>query len=54
MPQRKTLYKRYQAFGRDGIIWTDWFHPIYDNKEPIQNKTGKITLKNEYKEVFIN
>lgn len=43
------LLKRYQYIAKDGIKWSEWFKPFTDNQEPIQLKSSKVTLKNEYK-----
>ena len=43
------IYKRYQAFTRNGIEWSNWFK-VERRGEDIQYKSGKVILKNEYKE----
>lgn len=41
------IYKRYQYYSRDGIVWTDWFkwNSTIRDKWQLKNK-----LLNEYKE----
>ena len=41
------MKKRYQHYGREGIVWTKWFETNTSNKEPYQLKPKQL---NEYKD----
>ena len=44
------IYKRYQYWSRDGIVWTDWFKWNSDLRDKWQLKNK---LLNEYKSIHL-
>lgn len=49
------IQKRYQYFNREGkIVWTNWFTHFGKEQDPIQYKSGKTILRNEYRNVEEN